>query len=291
MDHNQIEQFDLVDRYLLGKLTTEEMSQFEEHFVDCPQCTDLLKTTGSFLVGLRAATARQASHSGIGALAGPSSSFARFFASNRLILAGAGLAVLLAAGAVFVVNQIGRSRSEADRARAIAAQWESRFDEQERSAAAFERDSRAREEELSVKIRQLEAAKTQRSTAGLAKSGGWSRPMINLRIVRFTSFRGGVVNPSPAPHESSLSASDASFIALDLEAEEDRDDYCVTILTERNQFKWKSCGFKPDEHNRLSLGLPPNFLSPGRYRFVVDGVTKDSVRSIATYLLRFVKRP
>src|SRR5215210_9521555 len=61
MDHEQTVQYDLVDRYLMGKLPAEESAGFEEHFVDCPQCIARLQTTKNFLQDLQFVAAQQAS--------------------------------------------------------------------------------------------------------------------------------------------------------------------------------------------------------------------------------------
>jgi len=53
MEHSYIEEHNIADRYLLGKLSDEERMRFEEHFADCLQCRDLLETTDDFRTGLR----------------------------------------------------------------------------------------------------------------------------------------------------------------------------------------------------------------------------------------------
>ena len=161
MDHNEVEQFDLVDLYLLGRLTAEQTAAFEEHFVDCRHCLESLKMTESFLRGLRAASAREVSRSGVPALAGFASSLSRFFSGYRMILTGAGLILIVAVVSVGALALIGRLRSEAERAKVMAAQFERQFNQQEASAAKSEAESKAREEELNRKIRQLEVAQAQ----------------------------------------------------------------------------------------------------------------------------------
>jgi hypothetical protein len=37
VNHHQIEESNIVDRYLLGRLPPEEQTRFEEHFVDCQE--------------------------------------------------------------------------------------------------------------------------------------------------------------------------------------------------------------------------------------------------------------
>src|SRR5262249_41965473 len=57
MDHHYIEEQNIPDRYLLGKLPVEERARFEEHFIDCRECLDRLETTEDFRGALRAVAA------------------------------------------------------------------------------------------------------------------------------------------------------------------------------------------------------------------------------------------
>ncbi len=43
MDHAEIEQGDVVDRYVLGSLPAVDAARFEEHYVGCQQCLDELE--------------------------------------------------------------------------------------------------------------------------------------------------------------------------------------------------------------------------------------------------------
>jgi len=44
-----------VEAYLIGKLSEAEKNQFEEHYVLCPDCIDLLESTDRFIRSVRAA--------------------------------------------------------------------------------------------------------------------------------------------------------------------------------------------------------------------------------------------
>jgi anti-sigma factor RsiW len=57
MDHGYIEENNVADRYLMGKLSAEERARFEEHFVDCAQCLDRLETTEGIRAALRTVAA------------------------------------------------------------------------------------------------------------------------------------------------------------------------------------------------------------------------------------------
>jgi anti-sigma factor RsiW len=45
MEHSYIEDHNIAERYLSGKLSPEERMRFEEHFVDCTHCLDRLEPT------------------------------------------------------------------------------------------------------------------------------------------------------------------------------------------------------------------------------------------------------
>ena len=60
MDHQYIEEHNITDRYLLGRLRAEERSRFEEHFVDCQECLERLETTEDFRGALKTVAAEDA---------------------------------------------------------------------------------------------------------------------------------------------------------------------------------------------------------------------------------------
>lgn len=53
MDHRYIQEHNVIDRYLMDRLADDELPDFEAHFVDCPQCRDLLDETRDFRDALR----------------------------------------------------------------------------------------------------------------------------------------------------------------------------------------------------------------------------------------------
>jgi anti-sigma factor RsiW len=58
MDHSYIAEHNIAARYVLGALSPAESAQFEEHFVDCPQCQAEIEDTRNFREGLKALTSR-----------------------------------------------------------------------------------------------------------------------------------------------------------------------------------------------------------------------------------------
>lgn len=60
LDHDEIEEQQLIDRYLLGQLPAPEAQRFEVHYLSCPTCMERLELTETLLHGLRRATAQDA---------------------------------------------------------------------------------------------------------------------------------------------------------------------------------------------------------------------------------------
>src|SRR6185295_20420078 len=68
MNHIEIEDLQIIDRYVMGKLPAAEAEQFEKHYLSCPECLDQLDVAEAMQRGFkraagedvaRVATARQ----------------------------------------------------------------------------------------------------------------------------------------------------------------------------------------------------------------------------------------
>lgn len=53
MDHQEALRLQAVEKYLLGELSAELREQFEEHYVDCPECVTGLRALGRFVTASR----------------------------------------------------------------------------------------------------------------------------------------------------------------------------------------------------------------------------------------------
>ena len=66
MDHTYIEENQVIDRYVMERLTATEAANFEAHYLDCQQCLDELALTETFLQDFKQATARKILQAGAG---------------------------------------------------------------------------------------------------------------------------------------------------------------------------------------------------------------------------------
>src|SRR4051812_34324247 len=59
MDHAYVDEHQVAELYLLGKLPPEEAARFEEHSMSCQECLDRLETAETLRLGLRMVAAHE----------------------------------------------------------------------------------------------------------------------------------------------------------------------------------------------------------------------------------------
>ncbi len=69
MMHQQIEDEEIIERYLRNQLTPEERRTFEEHYFTCEECFEKLEATERFIAGMRDAGSRGLLGSGVSEVA------------------------------------------------------------------------------------------------------------------------------------------------------------------------------------------------------------------------------
>ena len=296
MDHKYINELDLVERYLMGRLAAEETAEFEAHFVDCQECVGQLNTTKALMDGLRIVASEQAPEPRSYEPRGLSWSL-RHAGSRRFLALAAGVLLLVAlVGAAVVYDQIQRSRVAADQAKNASAQLERRYEEERQSSSLAEMRHRDSERDLTTQIAKLRAElenEHKQNTGEMPDDhGALKKPQINFEIFVLESTRGS--EPATgSPNELIVPRSPAYFvISVPLEEEGDHNTYRMTILDERKRMICKESGLKPDRHNALSVGFNSTFFRQGDYTLTVDGIAADGSTSvIGTYSFRVLKNP
>lgn len=296
MDHRYINEFDLVERYLMGRLAPEETTEFEAHFVDCRECVGQLKTTKALVDGLRIVASEQVPESR-GYESRGMFSWLRHTSSRKSLALAAGVLLLVAlVGAVVVSNQIRRSRVEAAQAKIASAEWEHRYEEERESSSLAEMRHQDSERDLKTQIAQLRAEleneHKQNTETTTEDPGALKKPQINLAIFVLTSTRSS--EPSTgALNELILPRSPANFvISVPLEGQGSYKAYGMSILGDHRRPIWKQSGLQPDRYNSLSVGFNSTFFRDGDYLLRVEGVAGDGRTSVVgEYSFRVLKKP
>jgi len=123
MNHEEIEEQNITERYLLHQLSAAQSALFEEHFVDCPVCLDRLEDAERFRSALKPLANE---------LAQPAAMPGRRTVWPRAAMA---LAAVLLAG-LFVARDV-NLRSELEASRASATAWRERFQDEKNKRSQF----------------------------------------------------------------------------------------------------------------------------------------------------------
>ena len=275
MDHKQIDQYDLIDRYLLGKLPAEEIARFEEHFVDCPQCVARLQATKTFLQDLRFIAAEQASQA---AHRPPRRLFRHIWQARMLALAVAGLLIAAIVGIAILGHYTRRLRAERGQAQSLSAQLERRYEDERQTALAA--DSRRQEAELQLAEQQrtLEAKLKDEQAQRAKMAAEFSRRMPpdgNLTIFGLAAVRGGASNAPETGNQIALPRASPVFaFSIPLEGDMSYATYRITILDHRQRLVWMGRKSPPDQYNSLAVLLRCGLFRPGHYALIVKGAKK-----------------
>lgn len=112
MEHAQIEENNLIDRYVRGTLPVDLRAAFEEHFLDCPDCLEQLKLAGSLQEGIRLSAAELAA-SALTRRDAPQGRRPRnWFAWRWAPIVAAACLVLAVAPSVVLFRELGAVRNE-----------------------------------------------------------------------------------------------------------------------------------------------------------------------------------
>jgi hypothetical protein len=283
MDHDYIEELDLIRRYLIGRLSADESKEFEEHFIDCSQCIDRLKTTNDMIFGFRLMASRESAEEADYGFEKPHWYSPRSISPKWFAVAGSLVLVIVIAGA-FILNRSRLARIEADEAKSETSRLEQRLEEQRQSAASVADKHQEMERELTESLTHLQAELESRGP-GIARSqSGSLQPQINIPIFVLEAMRGSAPQ-SDSINTFTLPRFPINFVILvPLEGEVGYRGYRMTILEDQGREIWKSGGLRPDSHNSLSVGLNSSFFHAGDYVLTVEGVSEGgATRLIAKY--------
>jgi hypothetical protein len=184
MLHSQIENEEIVDRYVRNQLAPAERQAFEEHFLGCDDCFEKLQTAERFAAGMRDAAAR-----GLLEISAQAPAMARASWLSWAFAATACVALIFAGWAYFV--QIPRLRSELRQ-----ATKSSETGQQEQAAAS--QASPTELAEANVPLVMLQATRSSGEAASVVLKTGDRRLVLWIEPgpSRYREFRLEVYSPN-----------------------------------------------------------------------------------------------
>jgi hypothetical protein len=242
MDHTYIEEHQVADRYLQGKLADDELAQFEEHYLSCPECLDRLETIEALERGLKRAAALDAARASAARQLAVVAWLARLGRSRQAALLLSGLLlVLLAPGlALYRTGELGRELGKARSALTTAAREHDELAREREERAQFKRElDEARAPQANVSILYLG---TERGTSG-------GEPTFQFRLPA-----------TPGP------------LILSLPLDPPRQPaYRVVLSRADGREIWQSSDVQTD-HDNLAVSVPSSLLAPGDHLLALLGV-------------------
>lgn len=263
MDHTEIEERQIAELYLMGKLPPGEAASFEEHYLSCQECLDQLAVAESMERGFKRAAGQDAARAAATRQLAVLAWLSRLGRSRQM--AALGMAVLVVA----VLPGLLGLRAVREREWDLAAARSALEQERERSAVGSRTEGEAAERlrvELEASRRERERERQARESADrqLAEA---RRPQANVAILFLGTERGGE-EPS-----QQVSLSEApGWIVLELAIDPPyRPSYRAILRDPKGREIWRGEGFKRNARDSLTLSLPSALLAPGDYAVEVDG--------------------
>ena len=282
MDHQYIEEHNLADRYLMGKLDADEWERFENHFADCSQCRNTLEEIENFRSALRAnrdlllPERRQPGHHLVA------------LPRQRHTWHGAWAAAvfILVAAVLWLVWQNMRLRDDLEGTRNRVAQLQGR-DNLHRESPDNDRPNGGPEnlpaEHNPKPPEPVAPASTEQATRPLPAA------QVNTPIFALNAQREG---SSEGINEIALRPSTRWFLfSIDLESGSHYPAYRAVVKSADGRVVWTGNGLKANRFEALTMSFTSDFFPPGKYTMTIAGLPSPrSPVSLAVYPFHILKK-
>src|SRR5712691_8020025 len=240
MTHSYIEENNITHRYLIGRLSVDEQTGFEEHLVDCPECLDRVQIANRFRRGLRRAVAEDVEQRRVFTQIGLLAWLTHLSSGQRRTLYLATIALSVGLPLLIYFGEMRRIQRELGQVKTAYADLQRRYAQQQQAAGRLEEELQASEE----RNRQAEL---QRQGPGPVASGHSTQSQSNIGLPLFAlnTVRDSEAEPSHPANEVSIPRF-SRWIILSLEFEPDpaAQFYRATILNQQMQPVWNASNLK-----------------------------------------------
>ncbi len=284
MTHQQIQDNDVIEQYVLQRLSPAERQAFQEHYFECDECFEQTKVAARFIAGVR-----EASKSGAlapdRAKTATSSSWwppAVFFQGWARAWALPALAICLMLAVALVglwalslrrENRLLAERTAertADQGRASERlqSLEAKIRELEASDSASQAQKESLKAEINRLKEQLAATERQREThVAQLRQPDVNIPVRNIYPVGDVQRSGGAdeINRLNVPRGS------RTFVLILGDYKPGYSTYRLEIRDPSGRLVTRRAGLKPDQNGELSVLLNRTLLSQGKYRLKLYG--------------------
>ena len=275
MNHTEIEQHQMIDRYVMGTLPPDEAERFEEHYLSCPQCLDQLALAESMQRGFKRAAGQDAASIAVTRQLALFAWLSRLGRSRQAAVLAMGLLVVVVA--VLPGGLALRRLNEVDRE--LAETRRTLEQERERSAAGSRTAAEVEKlrSELDASRRDLVQEQKAREQAA-EQLAAVQTPQANVPILYLDTVRGSSTE-EPDQQLRRPPAHGWAVLSLQLTPPFAR-SYRATLRDTGGKELWGGTGLQPDEGGAVSLSLPGRLLAPGDYTITVEATGAPASRFI-----------
>lgn len=265
MDHTYVEENQVVERYVMGRLPPEEAARFEEHYLSCPECLDQIDLAESMDRGFKRAAGQDAARLAATRQLALVAWLSRLSRSRQVAALAMAAFVIAVVPGLLALREIGVRGRELAETRSVLVQ------ERERSAAG----SRTTAEEAERLRSELEASRRelvreQEARAQTAEQLAAARqPQGNVPILFLNPERSGGGEPT---HRLRLPRA-PGWIVLALEIDPPHQpSYRAILRNAQGKELWSGGGLQLNQLDTLSLSLHSSLLAPGDYTLTLEGL-------------------
>ncbi|HEY6806992.1 MAG TPA: hypothetical protein VI306_25670 [Pyrinomonadaceae bacterium] len=283
MNHEYINKSNLIDKYVLGKLTGAEAEAFELHFIECSECVDKLNATTALVEDLKGLAVQETLM--VGKKSVSPGWFPTFGPSSPRLWAAVACGCIVIAGILGVIANRRLTRLEADlhQAKDENSVIRQQYEQGVQTATQVEKQHQESSQQLTQRIDELEQ-KIKDDKSSVPSSEG---PVVGFPIYSLAT----VVRTQDQPvHKVAPGSSKRFAFSIELLEQKKSSNYRITIADGRGTTVWKGSGFRPDESNSLSLSLASNLFKTGDYNLTVEGFTPPNEWSpVGNFPFHFVR--
>jgi hypothetical protein len=291
MEHRYIEEHNIIDRYLLRKLSDEDLVRFEEHFLDCRQCLKQLEMTERLRAWLRKAVAEEVLRSQSEVQGGAFALMARRSRVRRMAYVS-GVVLLVLLPMLWLALRWKSARHDLEQSYEAISEWRHKSAEREQSLMlemqARERQWSAQRDQLVVQLENEQKGR-RRLAPEINKVAGL-RSVLPIFVLS-PARSGGPGLSQPANRIILSSPSESIILMLELEPDIDIQSYRATLLTADNRRVWRESQLKPGSKGMIALGFNGGLLKPDRYLLTLEGLSSQAGHvPIAQYKFQVLTR-
>ncbi|HXU30697.1 MAG TPA: zf-HC2 domain-containing protein [Thermoanaerobaculia bacterium] len=263
MTHADIEERQIIDLYVMGKLPPEEAESFEDHYLDCPQCLDRLAAAESLERGFKRAARQDVARATVGRQLAALAWLGRLGRSRQMAVLLSCLLIAVGVPALLSFREIGAR----DRELAIARSALEREHEKTSAGNRAASDAEALRGQLAASRRDLDRER-QKRTAVAEQLEQARRPQGNVPFLFLNAERGGA---SREPTFRLRMPKQGGWIVLALEIDPPYvASYGAILRDARGRELWRGADLRATEIEPLSLSFPATLLAPGDYTIEVS---------------------